>query len=328
MQRLLPTKNKHTGAILFLLKRSIIKIPYCSLTFTNRYVMNRPQTSLFLILSLLMSCFDSPEFSIVPKIKFENLYFGKAQKEFTPDSLVLQISFEDGDGDLGIDPVSVDEPFHPTNFFLAHNGTLSPVGTRKYHASLPPFLAITPNHQGKLATLSTSRKSVYQNKMANYASDTACIYYSGDRRRSGYAIQVDSLLIHGAAASVINESSHYYQTTRPGLPEPFFVVKDTFYVQPNPAYDNIEVRFFRKPDANSQFEEVDFYKLMCQEIFEGRFQMLSGKENPVSGKITYSMSSTQFENVLGNGIWQLEIRIRDRALHLSNAIRSDEFTLP
>jgi hypothetical protein len=50
---------------------------------------------------LLASCFNEPEFSNIPRIKFEGLYFGKSNIEDNPDSLVLTLSFEDGDGDLG-----------------------------------------------------------------------------------------------------------------------------------------------------------------------------------------------------------------------------------
>jgi len=282
----------------------------------------------FLSSVILVSCFDSPEFSNIPKIKYEDIYFGKARNEFSPDSLVLEISFEDGDGDLGLEQSFVDEPFHPTNFYIARNGSLIPIGTRTYDPALPPFLAITTDHLGgTLATLNTSRDAAYTNKMANYAADSACIYYSGDINRFDFAIQVDSVLVYGPDAAAISEFSEVYEATSPTLPESFFVVKDTFYVQRNPAYQNIEVKFFRKQNVNSPFEEVDFYKLLCQEIFEGRFPVLSDKENALSGTIKYSMKSTQFENVLATGIWQLEIRIRDRALHTSDAIRTKEFTL-
>ena len=282
---------------------------------------------IFLSSVILASCFDSPEFSNIPKIKFESIYFGKARNEFSPDSLVVKITFEDGDGDLGLEQSFVDEPFPPTNFDIAQNGNLVPIGTRTYDPALPPFLAITSDHTGKLATLSTSREDLYKNKMANYASDSACIYYSGDLNRTNYAIQVDSVLVYGPDAAAINESSEVYEASSPTLPQTFFVVKDTFYVQRNPAYQNIEVRFFRKQNVDAQFEEVDFYKLLCQEIFEGRFPVLSTKENALSGTISYSMKSTQFENVLSTGIWQLEIRIRDRALHVSDPIKTKEFTL-
>ena len=276
----------------------------------------------------MMSCFDSPELSSIPKINFYSIDFGKAQSEFRPDSLVLKITFEDGDGDLGLDPNFVDEPFHPTNFYIAQNGSLIPIGTRAYDPTLPPFLALTAEHRGKLATLSTSRDEQYKNKMANYASDSACTYYSGDQNRLNHAIQVDSVLVYGPYAGAISEFSEVYETSIPSLPESFFVVKDTFYVQRNPAYQNIEVRFFRKQSVDAAFEEIDFYKLLCQEIFEGRFSVISDKKNAVSGTITYSMKSTQLENVLSNAIWQLEVRIRDRALHVSNPIKTMEFTIP
>lgn len=49
----------------------------------------------------LSSCFDPPQYSVVPEIEFEGLSFVE-----TPgvDSLILFIKFRDGDGNLGLDP--------------------------------------------------------------------------------------------------------------------------------------------------------------------------------------------------------------------------------
>src|SRR5690348_13075400 len=47
------------------------------------------------------SCFDPPEFPIVPVIAFEELRFAETPGAGS-DTLVLRISFKDGDGDLGL----------------------------------------------------------------------------------------------------------------------------------------------------------------------------------------------------------------------------------
>lgn len=49
----------------------------------------------------LFSCFDPPEYSVVPEIEFERLSFVETSGV---DSLILFIKFRDGDGNLGLDP--------------------------------------------------------------------------------------------------------------------------------------------------------------------------------------------------------------------------------
>ena len=52
------------------------------------------------------SCFDPPEFPIIPEIEYENVRFVDVPdpnpSQFTTDSVVLEIKFMDGDGDLGL----------------------------------------------------------------------------------------------------------------------------------------------------------------------------------------------------------------------------------
>ena len=55
---------------------------------------------------LAASCFDPPQFPMVPEIAYQNVRFvdvpDASPAELSTDSLVLEISFKDGDGDLGI----------------------------------------------------------------------------------------------------------------------------------------------------------------------------------------------------------------------------------
>jgi hypothetical protein len=52
----------------------------------------------------LSSCFDPPEYSVVPEIEFESLIYKDIADPSAPDSLLLFIKFQDGDGNLGLDP--------------------------------------------------------------------------------------------------------------------------------------------------------------------------------------------------------------------------------
>ena len=81
------------------------------------------KTSSFGWLAIIMlslpffSCERAPEFSDTPKIDFEKVVFGESAVQ---DSLRITISFEDGDGDLGISlEEASDYPFHVQTYFLA-----------------------------------------------------------------------------------------------------------------------------------------------------------------------------------------------------------------
>ncbi len=68
------------------------------------------QFLLIISIGVLSGCYNPPEFPIEPSIKFTEVIF--KQVENRPDSLILTIEFQDGDGNLGL---SADENFIPYN---------------------------------------------------------------------------------------------------------------------------------------------------------------------------------------------------------------------
>jgi hypothetical protein len=61
----------------------------------------------FLFISLgVGGCFTPPEFPVQPQIEYESIVFREYGSGFDAeaDSLILSITFKDGDGDLGLDP--------------------------------------------------------------------------------------------------------------------------------------------------------------------------------------------------------------------------------
>jgi hypothetical protein len=286
--------------------------------------MKAHSSLLFIFSVFLWSCFEAPDFSPVPKIKFEDIYFGKSRDEFRPDSLVISLSFEDGDGDLGMPANFREDPFHEQNFFIGTAGNFEPVGKKTVILGYPRFLNIPPNLNGELLL---KRSRVRFPGMVSYNSDSACLYYT----------RLDSVLLKTRDIRLLHESVNYYEIPiNPPAEEPDFrsivVVKDTFYIEKNPNYQNIDVEFYRKiQDPNNPskavFTLVNWRKQFCTEIFDARFPILSSKENALSGTIKYSMTSTQLENIMGNDIWKLRVRIRDRQRNNSNVVESREFTI-
>lgn len=104
-------------------------------------------------------------------------------------------------------------------------------------------------------------------------------------------------------------------------------VLDTFRVEPNPNHYNFEVDFFVKRGNN--FEEFNWLDAPYFQTFDGRFPILFQEENPgpLRGNLRYGMTSNGFLPLFRNDTLKLEMRVRDRALNVSNTVETPEFTL-
>jgi hypothetical protein len=102
--------------------------------------------SLFaIILTGISACFNPPEFPIEPQIEFVSIQYKEYGTGFDTqaDSLILTISFKDGDGDLGLDPSENKPPYNNKYYFRLPNGNLINYKTRRTVAgydTLPPFI--------------------------------------------------------------------------------------------------------------------------------------------------------------------------------------------
>ena len=73
------------------------------------------------VFSLLMLsfCTRPPELPVIPSIDFEFVQFKEVEG---PDSLIVAIFFQDGDGDLGLTSFDIYEPYQPYNVMTDQNG--------------------------------------------------------------------------------------------------------------------------------------------------------------------------------------------------------------
>src|SRR5262245_52080435 len=95
------------------------------------------------------ACFDPPEFPIEPEIDFEDIYFREAKGVGQRDSLVLTISFRDGNGDLGLSSTDIEPPFHDVYYYLATpNGDTIALKKKTEYLELPQFIDVPPNASG------------------------------------------------------------------------------------------------------------------------------------------------------------------------------------
>jgi hypothetical protein len=89
-------------------------------------------TSIFSFLALAF-CTRPPELPVIPKIGFESVQFKEVEG---PDSLILAINFEDGDGDLGLTPFDIFEPYNAYDVKVDENGDTIYIGDQP---GMPPY---------------------------------------------------------------------------------------------------------------------------------------------------------------------------------------------
>jgi hypothetical protein len=299
----------------------------------------KPIRSAFLfVISVLTfsACFNPPEFNNVPSIEFEGITFSKAPNGL--DSLVVSVSFKDGDGDLGLSANSgadLEPPYHEINFYSNDNGQLYPINgiriesftgyTYKNAKTTPrdPSYYLEPDKQtAELITLQ-SRNDGFT--LPPFASPYDCFLneesYLNERQNP------DTVFVFREFSDLIKDKATIVDTlVRNGDPnEYYFAVVDYFYIKPNPYQYNFKVQFFVKNNDNT-FTEYDFRKEFC-ETHDGRFPRLTDKDRALEGVINYSMVSSGFQAIFSIKTLKLAITIYDRALNTSNTVETPEFRL-
>jgi hypothetical protein len=267
-------------------------------------------------LVLLGACFDPPEFPEVPQISLNKVRFGDDPDEGNPDSVVISLNFRDGDGDLGLDPQNPRHsmfPFQFADFFQTDgSGGLTPVEISSLvivdqsnnTQTVVDYIDVPDPDKGTLAYFSSRRTSTYSNLPSYSCSD----YVFRE-----FIVPVADAAILGPTVTVIDTIEGEY-----------IYVKDSLYHRSNPNHYNIEVDFLIK--VGNTFDTLDFRQANCS-TFDGRFPVLSDDDNPLEGTLDYSLNSLFMKLFLEDQTFKFRIRIRDRALHVSNTIITDNLTL-
>jgi hypothetical protein len=273
----------------------------------------------FLVILISGSCFDPPEFPIVPEIEYEDIEFVDGDT----DSLILHINFRDGDGDLGLDNANLEflsDPYNSVFFFQENNGKISKLTTFAATNQIDQYdILVIPNpQQGKLVFPRTRKKPEYDSippyDCPNYE------YVSKLTRK---------LLIEHADLAVLDERVIFLDTlpgqNANGQSTSFYQIQDTLLIQVNPEHYNIEVDFLVK--NGSTFEPFDWRETFCQ-TFDGRFPELAKDDGvPLEGTLKYTMNSVGFGDLFRLKTLKLRIQVKDRLRHRSNVIETPEFTL-
>jgi hypothetical protein len=275
---------------------------------------------LFPFLLFIEGCDEDPDYPIEPFIESGNLIFFDGQNS---DSLKLTFLYRDGDMDLGLAPEDLDSPYHAPNLFVEDGTSLMKVSTNveeivtsgdshRYHV-----LNLTSSKNKKLVTIRTREKEPF-----GFLPELDCRYYSRME-----------FLVHNKNKSVFDE----YPWMRDSLivnNEKHYLVIDTAYFEINPYYYNIEIDFLIE-QSDGSYEKFDWFENFCV-TYDGRFPIIQTNKGGIiqsgpfrvklnskwKGEIAYAMAGLSFKKLFANKRIKLQVKIIDRALHISNTIET------
>lgn len=249
---------------------------------------------------MLSSCFDDPEFPDEPRITFESLRYVSQDVSGAPvDSLILTIGFEDGDGDLGLDPDEDSAPYNPRHYFSNKTGTFLNRQTES------PADVMVLSNRAEIDTLPEFNPD-----------GDACVFW--------VVRPSDLQVVDASGETAPLDDTVYYQ-----LNERHNNIYVRFFT--DGANDQPE-----DGEIDEATEEINFRTInlpRCDPGYDGRFPILSDDLNESSaleGTIRYSMVQVgpfSEEIFFGNRLTKLRIYILDRAGNRSNIIETEPFRL-
>ncbi|HEX8040209.1 MAG TPA: hypothetical protein VF490_13720 [Chryseosolibacter sp.] len=275
------------------------------------------------------SCFDAPEFPVVPQIEFEKIEFVDSPDPSDFDSLNLYINFKDGDGDLGFSnqPDDISAPYQDSFFYQENQGKIEPLSTVAAFAGQDQYdiLLVPDPGKGKLVFFRTRKKPEYS--FLPPAFDCADYEYLGGKLDASNSSDGRRLLIEKSALVALDPMVKLVDSLAGSDGKMYYQIRDTLYYTPNPDHYNIEVDFLvRDPSAPDGFREFDWRKEYCT-TFDGRFPVFSDKQSSIDGTLRYSMTSLGFTTLFSIKTLKLRVTVKDHARHVSNVIETPEFRL-
>lgn len=261
---------------------------------------------------VISSCFNPPEYPDIPEIVFKSVDYVKggilSDGSQAKDSVILVLTFKDGDGDIGI---GTDEIFPPFNdrWYITKSRMAADF-------TLPPGYDCS-QYDKKCYYIDLGQLSKY-------------VDYKDRRATAGY----DTLKPYVTPYNCYNWEVVTQDLDKdPTTPE---TVLDTLFFVLNDHYNNLFVDFEIKtgnPPPNDWvlFDEKTYFTQSCGvRIFRGRIPVLSedlSRSTPLEGEIRYAIPSYFFETIFGSSTLRLRVHIEDRALHESNEVLTRPFTL-
>lgn len=281
--------------------------------------------SLVLLIVLLSSCFDKEEFSPIPAIAYESIYFSDTD---TSEALVLSFSFTDGDSNLGLLDEDIFPPYHEFNVFVDEHDSL--ITASNYDAITGPVYKvpiITSNIQVLGVDLSTGAVS-YANGGSNFPVFAffqevvdledypfECPYLAAQNDDSNPFLAFNPLIF------TLSENQRFLDAYEVQVDEPILVERV-------PSYNNIVLNFQEK--VNGEYFDVDFGEIFNNETcgfgeFSGRIPLFD--PDGEQGVITYRIQSLGFAVAFPADSIRIGFYVIDRDLNQSNVAYTPDFVL-
>jgi hypothetical protein len=242
----------------------------------------------------MVSCFNPPEYPVVPNIEFDNISFVEGTDT---DSLILSLRFKDGDGDIGLsdadDQLNEFTKIYAERFYFTQSG-------QRYVIQDIVQLRDSPRKEESdlfksLLKFNNRKKSPFDS-LPGFVRPYSCLNWDILKKTLSNNVEINT---------------------------------DTVYFQLNPDHYNIFIKFMIK-QADGSWKEYNIREEFCTTIgYDGRIPVLAKDdgETPLQGTIRYAMQSVAFKQTFSIKTLKLRVKIQDRALNKSNEIETKEFTL-
>lgn len=279
--------------------------------------------SSLLILFTLTSCYNAEVISDIPKIDILDLRFFDVPSDVGSDSLVITFSFQDGSGDIGLDPD--DDFFFPFNEFLVFldsDNTL--ITTENLNTIVPPIYVaelITNNItfeyrngdlfysvSGSSHAIPAFNKQLYNGNIEDIELECPNLYNQ-----------------NGAQYGTIPLT--LYDIENENLTRQEFTLNETIIVQKVETHKNAIVEFFEQ--INGEYVLIDFSEKFgieeCDALgASARLPIFD--PNGKAGTIKYKSVSARYKGAFLNNQIMMKLFVYDRMLNKSN-VDSIEFFL-
>ena len=243
------------------------------------------------IIFITNSCYEVPNFPDTPSIIFQKVEFHDINAG--ADSLLISISFTDGNGDLGLsDEHTSNAEYRDVDYVFDSQDS-----------ELTPDEVVTPRDVGK-----------EMSSLIGYPSSE----------------NISTLGFTTVPPYELPYSCTHWQI-KPSIEG--IEILDTVLVIPNRNQFNIFVDFLFKDSGQAEFKEFDWIGTEefdnCGLPIDGRFPVLQSDSNDaaIEGTLKYGFVSAGLIPLFGDKVLKLRIQIQDRALNKSNIVESQEFTL-
>ena len=248
---------------------------------------------LFIIGLATTSCLKDKNFPDNPVLKAIDLDYKEIGGLQEDDSLIINLRFQDGNGDLGFD--ATDEKF-----------TTAPFNEFDYYSYNPSTQVVTKFSLDNLRSDIERDLELVRNMIKVSDNDLPGL---------------DTLPPYTFPYTCDN-----WQEVKLGA-NGTVLIEDTVYYTRNLRYNNIYVDFFVENNSG-EFEEF-FWEYsrapQCNIAYHGRFPIINDPDNeaPVEGSIRYSIPNKGWRLTFGDKKFKIKVRILDRAGNISNTIESD-----